>query len=182
MREGLVTLVGTIEVHLNFFEKVPENLEIPWDFHDISFATMMEYKPALDVKAPRARLSQAGVDSDSNLPKHEVPLEVQIRVTQGPYVQQSWSRCLTLLNIWSLWVPIYQGVIYIPRWREEIFHLEMDAYLDDFKTSIFLGSQRRSVEPIPSHRGPSILSWKGPRKPRDFLRFSWNFSCHNGGI
>ena len=36
--------------------------------------------------------------------------------------------------------------------------MEIDAYLDDFKTSIFLGSQRRSVEPIPSHRGPSILS------------------------
>ena len=55
---------------------------------------MMEYKPALDIKAPRARLSQAGVDSDSNLPKHEVPLEVQTRVTQGPHVWASWSRCL----------------------------------------------------------------------------------------
>ena len=28
VREGLVKLVGTTEVNLNFFEKVPENLEI----------------------------------------------------------------------------------------------------------------------------------------------------------
>ena len=65
---------------------------------------------------------------------------------------------------------------------EEKKSMEMDAYLDDFKTSIFLGSQRRSVEPVPSHRGPSILSCKGPGNPWDFLRFSWNFYSDNGGI
>ena len=57
-------LVGTTEVNLNFFEKVPENLEIFLRSHEISFTTVREYKPALDVKATRARLSLGGVDSD----------------------------------------------------------------------------------------------------------------------
>ena len=99
-------LVETTEVHLIFFEKVPEDLEISGDFHEISFATVREYKPALDVKAPRARLSQGGVDSDSNCAEQLLPLEVQIRVKQGATVQHNWSRCLLPPDLASLWVPI----------------------------------------------------------------------------
>ena len=119
---------------------------------------MMEYKPAQDILAPRASLCSSGLDGDSNSAEHVVPLEVQIRVTQGPHVQESWSGCLSLLNMCSLWVPTYSGALYTHRRREEKYHLEMDTYLDDFKTSIFLGSQRRFVKYSGPHRGPSILS------------------------
>ena len=166
MREDLLNRYLKREAHRYFLEKVPENLEISWWFHEISFATMMEYKPALDILAPRASLCSAGLDGDSNSAEHVVPLEVQIRVTQGPHVWASWSRCLLLPDLASLWVPSCSGDLYTHRWREEKSRLEMDAYLDDFKTSILLDCERGSGEASRDYRGPidsflkrSPISW-----------------------
>ncbi len=50
-------------------KKVPGILEMSWDFHEISLATMMEFKPALDILAPRATIYSPGLDSDHILPR-----------------------------------------------------------------------------------------------------------------
>ena len=50
--------------------------------------------------------------------------------------------------------------------------MEMDAYLDDFKTSICPGYQRGSGEASRDHRGPSSIPGNGPGNPPDFMRFS----------
>ena len=92
------------------------------------------------------------------------------------------GTCLTVPGRRALGMWNCKGTLFFPMLSEEKKSMEMDAYLDDFKTSIFLGSQRRFVEPVPSHRGPSILSCKGPGNSWDFLRFSWNFSSVNGGM
>ena len=53
-----------------FLKRSPISL----DFHEISFATTVEKKDHVNMLAPRARICSAGVDSDSNLPKHVVPV------------------------------------------------------------------------------------------------------------
>ena len=69
VREDLWDTPPVTEAHRYFLEKVPENLEISWDFHEISLATMMEFKPALDILAPRASIYLGGLDGDHILPR-----------------------------------------------------------------------------------------------------------------
>ena len=55
----------------HFVEKVPGILEMSWDFHEISLATMVEFKQALDILAPRATIYLGNLDSDHILPRVE---------------------------------------------------------------------------------------------------------------
>ena len=64
VREDLWNTPPVTEAHRVFRGMVPGILEISWDFHEISFATMMEYKPALDILAPRASIYLGGLDGE----------------------------------------------------------------------------------------------------------------------
>ena len=57
---------------------------------------------------------------------------------------------------------LYRPPIILPSAVEEKKNMEMDAYLDHFKTSIFLRGQRRFVKYGRAHRGPSKVSCRGP--------------------
>ena len=76
------------------------------------------------------------------------------------------TKILMLCN-WADGTPLYRPPIILPSAVEDKKSMQMDAYLDHFKTSILLWGQRRFVEYSRAHRGPSKLSCKRPGNPWD---------------